>query len=106
MHSTVIFPSSNEIEISLIIYVLISPVILDLYLINLLTSSHGISCISKVTLEMQLIPWLDVNKLIRYKSKITGEINTYIIKDISISLLSGKMTVECIMYYPLYPDVI
>lgn len=57
-----------------------------------------------LTLEMQLVPWLQVNKLITYKSKITGEIGTYIIKSISFALLDGKMQVNCIRYYPLYPD--
>lgn len=57
------------------------------------------------TLEMQLVPWLDVNKLVRYKSKITGLINTDIIKNISITLLDGKMQCSTCTYYPLYPDI-
>jgi len=58
-----------------------------------------------ITLELQLVPWLTVNKLISYKSKITNEVNTYIIKNISIKLLDGVMTVDAIRYYPLYPNI-
>lgn len=58
-----------------------------------------------ITLEMQLVPWLTVNKLFSYKSKITGEIENYIIKNISISLTDGKCQIEAIRYYPLYPDI-
>lgn len=58
----------------------------------------------KITLDMQLIPWLDVNKLITYKSYETNELAHYMIKSISINLLDGKMSVTAIKYYPLYPD--
>ncbi len=58
-----------------------------------------------MTLEMQLIPWLDVNKLITYKSFITGNVDYYMIKSINIELLNGTMTVTAMKYYPLYPDL-
>jgi len=59
-----------------------------------------------LSLEFQLVPWLDVNKLITYKSKVTGSVDAYIIKSISITLLDGKMKLECIKYYSLYPDIV
>jgi len=58
-----------------------------------------------ITLVIQLVPWLTINKLFSYKSKITGEIDIYIIKNISTSLIDGKMTIEAVKYYPLYPDI-
>ena len=57
-----------------------------------------------ISLELQLIPWLKVDKLITYKSK-DGIIGTYMIKNISIPLMDGKMKVDMIRYYPLYPKI-
>lgn len=57
-----------------------------------------------VTIEIIAIPWLDVNKKIKYTSLLTGETEEYIIKNISGSISKGTMTVNMIKFYPLYPD--
>lgn len=59
-----------------------------------------------ITIDMQLVPWLTVNRLISYKSKIYDTVDTYMIKNISITLSAGTMQIECVKYYPLYPDVV
>jgi len=55
-----------------------------------------------IVLEFQNVFWLGVNQKISYQSKVTGEINQYIIKSISMSLLDGKMTVNAMTFYPTY----
>lgn len=45
-----------------------------------------------LTLELLVIPWLDVNQKISYTSKQTGETNQYMIKSLSWSTLNGTMT--------------
>lgn len=57
-----------------------------------------------ITLDMQLIPWLNVNKLITYTSKEIQQLFHYIVKSININLLDGKMSITAMKYYPLYPD--
>jgi len=59
-----------------------------------------------IELEMQLIPWLDTNQKFTYKSKITGEIGTYITQSISMNFLDGKMNVSASTFYSLYPDIV
>lgn len=59
-----------------------------------------------LTLEMKPVLWLDVNQKIQYKSKITGEIEEYIIKSINGSTTSGTMTINATKFYPLYPFVV
>ena len=56
-------------------------------------------------LTMQLVPWLQVNQLITYQLKSTGDIKTWTVTKISCSnALSGTMTVELTEYYPDYPE--
>lgn len=45
-----------------------------------------------ISLNLILIPWLDVNEKIKYTSKMTGETNQYMIKNFSWSGLSGTMS--------------
>lgn len=45
-----------------------------------------------VTLDLLIIPWLDVNQKIRYTPKSTGITSQYIIKNLSWSTMSGTMT--------------
>lgn len=45
-----------------------------------------------ITLELCIIPWLDVNQKVTYTSHETGETNQYIIQNMSWSNLDGIMT--------------
>ena len=54
---------------------------------------------SSLSLEMIIVPWLDVNQKIQYKAKQIDEIKTYITKSINGDLLSGKMTVNLMEFY-------
>lgn len=62
------------------------------------------------TLEMIMIPWLDVNKKISYtpRSGKPGEKHSpmeYITKEITINLGSGTMSVNMQKFYPYYPYI-
>lgn len=60
-----------------------------------------------IILESLPIYWLDVNKLIRLDIDDDGELETYIIKKITMGLgVDDTMSVEAIRYYPLYPDIV
>lgn len=59
-----------------------------------------------INLELHAIYWFDVNKKVRYRSIVTGEVNVYIIKRISYSIISGTMSMEMIKFYPLYPNIV
>ena len=59
-----------------------------------------------ITLKALIVPWLDVNKKIRYRSAATGETHDYIVKVVSFDLTNGTMTVGAIRFYPLYPTVV
>lgn len=54
-------------------------------------------------LQMVLIPWLDVNQKISYRTKSTNELGQYIITGIELSLTEGTMDVSLRKFYPLYP---
>ena len=58
------------------------------------------------TIEMLAIPWMNVNKKFTYKSLMTGEINTYISKNISMDIMSGVMTMNMSRFYSEYPDIL
>ena len=47
-----------------------------------------------VDLTMVIVPWLNVNEKVEYRSKITGNTEQYIIKNISWSTLDGTMTLN------------
>ena len=58
-----------------------------------------------------MIPWLDVNKKIGYtvRSGRGGEKHEpaeYIVKEISMSLGTGTMSVSMQKFYPYYPYII
>lgn len=55
---------------------------------------------TSLSLEMIVVPWLDVNQKIEYKTQSSNEIKTYITKSISGDLLSGKMSVSLMEFYP------
>lgn len=55
---------------------------------------------TSLSLEMIVVPWLDVNQKIEYKTQNSNEIKTYITKSISGDLLSGKMSVNLMEFYP------
>lgn len=57
-------------------------------------------------IETIMIPWLRVNKKIEYKSKLTNEVQQYIIKSISRNLTTWTMSIEMIRFYPLYPFIV
>lgn len=60
-----------------------------------------------LTLETVLIPFLEGNQKITYRSKMNGQIASYIIKSISFNI-SNEPTCSLTMskYYDLYPDII
>lgn len=60
-----------------------------------------------LTLETVLIPFLEGNQKITYRSKMNGQTATYIIKSISFNI-SNEPTCSLTMskYYDLYPDII
>lgn len=55
-----------------------------------------------LSLNMMLIPFLEVNKKISYKVKSTGKTNQYITKRISFDISSATMQVDFIRFTPLY----
>lgn len=59
-----------------------------------------------ITIETTLIPFLDVNQKITFKSLRTHEINTYIIDKISHSFDSFTTTIEMHKFYATYPFII
>ena len=58
----------------------------------------------KATISTLIVPWLDVNQIIRYTSPVTGEVKKYLIKSINISIQEGIMTMNLSEFYPYYPS--
>lgn len=56
-----------------------------------------------VTLQMILIPWMDVNQKIQFTSPISGEVETLIVQSISYDFARWTMTVKGRKFYPYYP---
>jgi hypothetical protein len=56
-----------------------------------------------IQLEMVSVPWLDVNQKIEYRSFVSGETGTYLVKSVSGSAAQGTMSVTCVRFQPLYP---
>lgn len=54
---------------------------------------------TSLSLEMIIVPWLDVNQKIQYKPSDSDEVKTYITKSINGDLLSGTMSVSLIDFY-------
>lgn len=59
-----------------------------------------------VTINTVIIPFLDVNKKVRYRTFSNGEINQYIIKNISYSFLDNTCNITMSRFYDLYPFII
>lgn len=59
-----------------------------------------------VDLQIQFIPFLDVNTKIKYTSKLTGITDEYIIKSISGTSMGGILNIQMIKFYPLYPFIV
>lgn len=59
-----------------------------------------------ITLESRLIPFLDVNMKITYKSLRTGQVDTYIVDKISHSFDNFTTTIEMHKFYATYPFVV
>lgn len=56
-----------------------------------------------ITLNMIIVPWLDVNRLVEYTSPMTGETMKAIVDSIDFKPTSGTMTVQLTKFYPYYP---
>lgn len=59
-----------------------------------------------ITVETRLIPFMDVNMKITYKSLQTGEVNTYIVDKISHSFDNFTTTIEMHKFYATYPFIV
>lgn len=60
-----------------------------------------------LTLQTIVIPFLEGNQKISYRSKMNGELNSYIVKSISFNLVNdGTSQITMSRYYDLYPDII
>ena len=56
-----------------------------------------------VNLQTVLIPWIDVNKKIRYTSPRTGEVLQYIVKEVQMNPVEFTMTMRLSRFYNAYP---
>lgn len=56
-----------------------------------------------ISITTKLVPFADVNIKVSYRRKDTGEINEYIVKNISHDL-NGTTTWQLMRFYPLYQD--
>ena len=56
-----------------------------------------------VTIELILIPWININQKIQYTSPITGEVGTWIVQSISYNFENWTMDVTASRFYPYYP---
>lgn len=56
-----------------------------------------------VNLKTVLIPWIDVNKKIRYTSPKTGEVLQYLVKEVQMDLVGFTMTMKLSRFYNAYP---
>ena len=54
------------------------------------------------TVTMLLLPFMEVNKKIRYTSPRTGEKLTYMVKSVSMDFSGCTMTLELVRFYPYY----
>jgi len=60
--------------------------------------------VTSLSLEMILVPWLDVNQKIKYKTSNSKEIKTYVTQSISGDILSGVMSVNLRDFYNTLDD--
>lgn len=59
-----------------------------------------------ISLETILIPWLDVNQKFSYTSHNKSTTEQYITKRLNFNFGDGKMVMEAIRFYSLYPSII
>lgn len=59
-----------------------------------------------ISITTKLVPFADVNIKVSYRRKDTGEINQYIVKNISHDLSGGTTSWTLVRFYPLYEDAI
>lgn len=59
-----------------------------------------------ITLTTLILPFLDVNQKVRYRSLSSDEIAQYIIKNISFSLADNTCSITMSKFYDLYPFII
>lgn len=59
-----------------------------------------------ISITTKLVPFADVNIKVSYRRKDTGEINQYIVKNISHDLSGGTTSWTLMRFYPLYKDAI
>ncbi len=59
-----------------------------------------------VSLTSVIIPFLDANQKVRYRTFSNGEIHPYILKNVNYSLLDGTCNITMSRYYDLYPFII
>ena len=62
--------------------------------------------VDNITLEMMLIPWLNMNEKIEYTKKQTGETYQFITKKMSGSISKWTMSLEISRFFPLYPFIV
>ena len=58
---------------------------------------------SDITLKTVLIPWIDVNKKIKYTSPKTGEVNQYLVKEVIMNPTEFTMSMRLTRFYNAYP---
>ena len=58
-----------------------------------------------ITVTTKLVPFADVNIKVSYRRDDTGEINQYIVKNISHDLSNASTTWQLIRFYPLYKEI-
>lgn len=62
--------------------------------------------VDTVTLNLHVVPWLDVNQKIQYRVKSSNEVLEFIVKQITLNVASGCMDIVASRFYPLYPFVV
>lgn len=56
-----------------------------------------------VDIDMILVPWMHINNKIQYTSPVTGDVGTWLVKNISYDFSNWTMTVRATRFYPYYP---
>ena len=59
-----------------------------------------------ITLQTVLIPFLDVNRKVRYQTRSGSRLEEYIVKQISFSFPDGTCQITLAKFYPQYPLII
>lgn len=56
-----------------------------------------------LTLEMHIVPWLEVNQKIQYRVKHSDEVVDWLVKTIDFDFMSGTMNISCARFYQMTP---